>query len=121
MKTLDIKQFTDQNQWRRWLQSNYATSQGVMVRIFKIGSGIKSINYAQCLDEALCFGWIDGVKNSYDTESYLQKFTLRRPKSSWSKRNREHIARLIKLGKMGPKGLAEVTAAKKRRTLGRSL
>jgi len=110
---LEIKTFTDQSAWRKWLEKNHKTSQGIMVRIFKKSSGKQSVAYDECLGEALCFGWIDGVKNTYDQESYLQKFTPRRPKSLWSKRNRQHIARLTKMGKMSERGLAEVAAAKK--------
>ena len=65
----------------------------------------------EALDEALCFGWIDGLKRSYDEVSYLQKFTPRRKKSLWSKQNREHIARLIETKRMMPAGLAEVEQA----------
>lgn len=70
------------------------------------------MSYAEALDEALCYGWIDGQKKTYDAESYLQKFTPRRPKSLWSKRNREHIARLTKEKRMLPAGQKEVAAAK---------
>ncbi len=95
-----------------WLAKHHAISTGIWIRLFKKGSGIKSINYAEALDEALCYGWIDGQKKSYDAESFLQKFTPRRPKSIWSKINREHIARLEKLGKLKAAGLAQVNAAK---------
>ncbi|MDE2590246.1 MAG: YdeI/OmpD-associated family protein, partial [Patescibacteria group bacterium] len=82
-------------------------------RIFKKDTGIKSIDYAQALDVALCYGWIDGQKKTHDEKSWLQKFTPRRSKSMWSKRNVEHVARLIKLGKMKPAGLKEVETAKR--------
>ena len=71
-----------------------------------------TITYAEALDVALCYGWIDGQKKPYDTKSWLQKFTPRRPKSIWSKRNREHIARLEKSGKMRAAGGKQVAAAK---------
>jgi uncharacterized protein YdeI (YjbR/CyaY-like superfamily) len=98
--------------WRDWLEQNHSTEKGVWLRFYKKGSGIASLNYAGALDEALCFGWIDGQSKSLDENSYLQKFTPRRAKSIWSKRNIEHIARLIQEGKMKPSGLKEAEAAK---------
>lgn len=95
-----------------WLAKYHATSTGIWIRLYKKGSDIKSINYAEALDEALCYGWIDGQKKSYDAESFLQKFTPRRQKSIWSKINRENIARLEKLGKLKAAGLARVKDAK---------
>ena len=74
---------------------------------------MKSITYAEALDEALCFGWIDGQLKTCDTKSWLQKFTPRRSKSIWSKRNREHVARLIKEKRMTAAGLKEIELAKK--------
>lgn len=84
---------------------------GVWVRIYKKASGIPSVSYAEALDEALCYGWIDGQKKSYDELSFLQKFTPRRPKSMWSKRNIEQIARLKNAGLMTSSGLLEVEKA----------
>jgi uncharacterized protein YdeI (YjbR/CyaY-like superfamily) len=71
------------------------------------------VTYAQALDEALCYGWIDGVVNKYDADSWMQRFSPRRAKSMWSKRNREHVARLIQEKRMTPFGLVHVDAAKK--------
>jgi len=107
-----IKTFERAEEWRRWLTKYHASSSGVWIRIFKRGSGVKTVSYAEALDEALCFGWIDGQKDAYDATSWLQKFTPRRSKSVWSKRNREHIARLIGENRMTAAGLAEVEAAK---------
>jgi uncharacterized protein YdeI (YjbR/CyaY-like superfamily) len=84
----------------------------VWLRFYKKGSGITSLNYAQALDEALCYGWIDGQSKTSDEKSYLQKFTQRRARSIWSKRNIEHIARLTEEGKMKPSGLKAAEAAK---------
>ena len=70
------------------------------------------MTYAEALDQALCFGWIDGQKKPYDTQSWLQRFTPRRPRSGWSKRNTQHAERLIKSGQMAPAGVREVKAAK---------
>lgn len=80
--------------------------------MYKKASGIASVTHEQALDGALCYGWIDGLRRGYDEVSFLQKFTPRRPKSLWSKRNIEHIARLTEAGLMTPAGVAEVEHAK---------
>src|SRR6266568_6901683 len=98
--------------WRHWLDENHAKIDGVWVRLYKKASGIPSVSYAEALDEALCYGWIDGQKKSYDEESFLQKFTPRRAKSMWSKRNIEHIQRLTEQGFMMAAGTLEVERAK---------
>ena len=104
--------FQTQKKWRDWLSKNHAGSLGVWLRLYKKDSGIKSINHDQALEEALCFGWIDGQAKSYDEKSYLQKFTPRRNGSTWSRRNTEIIDRLIKENKMHSSGLLEVEKAK---------
>ncbi len=104
--------FASPAEWDAWLTENHATSNGVWLKFFKKASGRKSISYAEALDEALCHGWIDGQRKSHDVEAFLQKFTPRRPKSLWSKINTGHVARLHKLKKMKPAGLAVVEAAK---------
>jgi uncharacterized protein YdeI (YjbR/CyaY-like superfamily) len=109
---LPVLPFSTPLKWERWLEKNHAKSDGIWIRLYKKDSGIPSINHAQALEEALCFGWIDGQGKSYDAASYLQKFTPRRARSIWSKRNIEHIARLDKAGKMRPAGWKEVEAAK---------
>ena len=100
-------------QLRTWLSANHRKSTGIWLRMFKKDSGEPSINYAQALDQALCFGWIDGQKRPFDERSWLQRFTPRRPRSGWSKRNTEHAERLIEAGQMKPAGQAEIDAAKK--------
>jgi len=93
---------------------NYATfNNGIWLRIFKKVSGEKTITYDEALDEALCFGWIDGQKKTYDEKSWLQKFTPRRSKSIWSKRNKARVALLIEEKRMQPSGLKEIETAKK--------
>jgi uncharacterized protein YdeI (YjbR/CyaY-like superfamily) len=104
--------FTTQPEWRAWLEKHHTQLDGVWLQMYKKASGKQSINYDQALDEALCYGWIDGLVNKYDDASYIQKFTPRRAKSMWSKRNREHIARLTQAGKMTASGLTEVARAK---------
>jgi uncharacterized protein YdeI (YjbR/CyaY-like superfamily) len=97
---------------KEWLEKNHSESSGIWLRMFKKNSGVLSVNYDQALDEALCFGWIDGQIKKYDDKTYLQKFTPRRARSIWSKRNIEHITRLEKEGRIRPSGMREVMAAK---------
>jgi uncharacterized protein YdeI (YjbR/CyaY-like superfamily) len=99
--------------WEAWLARNHARASGVWLRIFKKGSGHETVTYAEALDAALCYGWIDGQKRAGDAHSYLQRFCPRRARSGWSKVNTTHAERLIKEGKMRPAGLAQVDAAKK--------
>jgi uncharacterized protein YdeI (YjbR/CyaY-like superfamily) len=104
--------FPDRAAFRAWLSAHHASKPGLWVRIAKAGSSVKSVTYAEALDVALCFGWIDGQKRSENAEFFLQKFTPRQKRSPWSKRNREHVERLIAAGEMHPAGLAAVAAAK---------
>jgi uncharacterized protein YdeI (YjbR/CyaY-like superfamily) len=99
--------------FRKWLAANHGKSDGIWIRIFKKNSDTASISYAEALDEALCFGWIDGQKQKHDDASWLQKFTKRRVKSGWSRINTGHAERLIKTGRMKAPGQVEVDAAKK--------
>lgn len=108
----EIIAFESSALWRGWLQGNHDTVDGAWVRIYKKGSNLPTVTYAEALDEALCYGWIDGQKKRYDEASFLQKFTPRRTKSLWSKRNIEHITRLGEEGRIMPAGLAEVERAK---------
>lgn len=112
-KNTSIKAFPTQQKWREWLDKNHAASNGLWVRIFKKASGKKTVTHQQALDEALCFGWIDGQRNKHDEVSFLQKFTPRRPRSLWSKRNRENVERLIKEKRMMPAGFSEIEKARK--------
>lgn len=109
---VEIAAFRSGREFRTWLVRHRAGSPGLWVRIYKKGSGVPTVTYAEALDEALCFGWIDAQKQPYDEHSWLQRFTPRRPKSGWSKRNTEHAERLIRSGEMTPAGLREVEAAK---------
>jgi uncharacterized protein YdeI (YjbR/CyaY-like superfamily) len=104
--------FQSSADFRQWLAQNHVGSNGIWLRFFKKGSKQTSLTYAQALDQALCFGWIDGQKKPFDQESWLQRFTPRRPKSAWSKINTEHVARLTKARAMTAAGLAAVAAAK---------
>lgn len=98
--------------FEKWLAKNHNKVKGIWLRYFKKDSKEKSITYKEAVDEALCYGWIDGQSKPYDETSWLQKFTPRREKSIWSKRNTENIKRLTELGKMHPAGFAEVEKAK---------
>jgi uncharacterized protein YdeI (YjbR/CyaY-like superfamily) len=98
---------------RKWLAANHRQSDGIWLRIFKKDSGEPSVTYAEALDEALCFGWIDGQKQPHDKLSWRQKFTPRRPRSGWSKINTQHAERLRKAGRMKAAGQAQIDAAKK--------
>ena len=108
-----ILTFASASAWEAWLRKHHAETDGLWIRIAKKESGIASVGYEEALDEALCHGWIDGQKKPFDSEYYLQKFTPRRPKSLWSKRNIEKIAALTAAGRMRPAGLAEAEAAKR--------
>jgi len=109
---LPVVSFPSPGEWENWLAKNHSVASGLWLRIFKKASGEASITYPEALDGALCYGWIDGQKKTYDERSWLQKFTPRRPKSVWSKINTQHVERLTRAAKMRPAGLKEVEAAK---------
>jgi uncharacterized protein YdeI (YjbR/CyaY-like superfamily) len=109
---LPIIPFASQTEWEQWLAENHLSSGGIWLQFFKKGSDISSVNYAEALDVALCYGWIDGQLKSIDNLSYIQRFTPRRPRSIWSRRNIEHIARLTKENRMKPAGIKEAELAK---------
>jgi len=95
-----------------WLQVNHATESELWVKIFKKHTGIESVSWDDVVIEVLCWGWIDGVKKSIDDQAYLQRITPRKTRSNWSKRNTQHIERLINEGRMKEPGLVHVRAAK---------
>lgn len=111
-KEFPILPFPTIEDFEKWLSENHAVSDGIWMQFYKKDSGVKTIVYAEALDVALCYGWIDSQANKYDELSYIQKFTPRRKKSMWSKRNREHIDRLEKEGRMQAPGWKEIEAAK---------
>lgn len=98
--------------FRNWLKKNHRTSEGVWLRFCKKESDETAIARTEALDQALCFGWIDGQAKPYDKQSWLQRFTPRRPKSGWSKLNTEHAERLIEAKQMTAAGLEAIAAAK---------
>ena len=97
--------------WRAWLEEHHAQAPGVRLILGRKGGTLTALNYDGALDEALCFGWIDGQSRSRDEESFFQRFTPRRPRSSWSLRNVGHVERLEREGRMRPAGRAAVEAA----------
>ncbi len=106
------KHFKSQTAWRQWLEKNHATSSGIWLTLRRISIAKAGLTYTQALDGALCYGWIDGQKKSFDSESFLQRFAPRTQRSIWSQINREHVRRLIDSGEMQSAGLAEVDRAK---------
>lgn len=104
--------FPDASALGAWLSENNATHTELWVRIFKTGPGVASVTWTDCVVEAIRFGWIDGQKRPLDEVSFLQRLTPRKPKSSWSAKNREHATRLVEEGRMTPAGLAHVEAAR---------
>ncbi|MFM8370548.1 MAG: YdeI/OmpD-associated family protein [Chloroflexota bacterium] len=107
-----ILPFETKKKFAEWLAKNHDESVGLWLKIAKKATGISTVTYAEALDVALCYGWIDGQKGSFDEQYFLQKFTPRRPKSIWSKINVEKVAGLIASGEMKPAGLKAVEAAK---------
>jgi uncharacterized protein YdeI (YjbR/CyaY-like superfamily) len=106
-----IHAFEDPAAFWAWLETNHASEPELWLKIFKKASGTKTINWEEAVIEALCWGWIDGIKKSLDHEAYLQRFTPRRKGSNWSQRNREHVERLMAEGRMQEPGLVQVRAA----------
>ena len=114
MKSTDlpILPFTSKKKWADWLARQHDKSTGVWLKLAKKGSEIPSVMYDEALEVALCYGWIDGQKKGFDDKYWLQKFTPRGAKSTWSKINTEKAERLIKSGEMKPAGLKAIEAAK---------
>ncbi len=112
LSTIPIQEFKTAETFESWLRMNHDSSNGLWLKIFKKDSGMKTISYAEALDLALCYGWIDGQRQKFDEQAYLQKFCPRRAKSIWSKINIGHIERLINEGRMKPAGLKVVENAK---------
>jgi uncharacterized protein YdeI (YjbR/CyaY-like superfamily) len=107
-----IRSFRHAGAFETWLAKNHDRVPELWLKIHKKASGLPTVSYAQALDVALCWGWIDGLKKSFDEQSFLQRFTPRRTKSVWSQINRDHVARLTKAGRMTPHGQRQVDAAK---------
>ena len=107
-----IRSFPSEAAFEKWISANHDREPELWLKIFKKDSGIPTVTHAEALDVALCWGWIDGLRKSFDADAFLQRFTPRRPKSIWSQVNRDHVARLIKAGRMTPHGQRQIDAAK---------
>lgn len=108
---LPLIAFESTQEWAAWLEEQPSSSHGIWLKIAKKGSGIRTIPYAEALDTALCYGWIDGQKAKLDDQYWLQRFTPRKPRSRWSQVNRLRALKLIEQGEMKPAGLREVERA----------
>ncbi len=108
----NIRGFRTAASFAAWLSKHHDSETEIWLKIHKKASGLPTITYAEALDEALCWGWIDGIRKGFDEQSFLQRFTPRRSKSIWSQVNRDNIARLVAAGRMTPHGLRHVEAAK---------
>jgi uncharacterized protein YdeI (YjbR/CyaY-like superfamily) len=113
---MKIVHFSSQEEFRKWLVKNHAAAGELFVGFHKKSSEKKGATYSEALDEALCFGWIDGVRRSLDADSYMIRFTPRKPKSIWSLVNVRHVERLQKAGKMAEPGLKAFALREKHRT-----
>jgi len=110
--TSAMRAFESPQAFADWLSAHHDNTPELWLKMYKKGSGVPSINWQEAVIEALCWGWIDGVKKSWDEQAFVQRFTPRRTKSQWSQINCEHVQRLMKEGRMQASGLAQVEAAK---------
>jgi uncharacterized protein YdeI (YjbR/CyaY-like superfamily) len=108
-----IRAFASLKALETWMRAHHDDWPELWIKIHKKDSGLNSVNQAEALDVMLCFGWIDGLRKSFDARSFLQRYTPRRAKSIWSQVNREHVARLIAAGRMTRHGQAQIDAARK--------
>ena len=107
-----IKSFRTEAAFAAWMKVNHARETELWLKIHKKDSGLPTVTHAQALDVALCWGWIDGIRKSFDERSFLQRYTPRRARSIWSRINRDHVARLTAAGRMTPHGQRQVDAAR---------
>lgn len=103
--TKEVVFFKTSAEFRKWLKANHDSARDIWVGLYKGKSSTKGITYSEALDEALCYGWIDGALRSFDKETWTKRFTPRKPGSIWSRVNVRHVERLMKLGQMQPAGL----------------
>lgn len=109
---LPIRLFKTPADWAAWLAKNHARAPGLWLRLAKKDSGVRAVTYAEAVEAALCYGWIDGQAKRYDEKTWLQRFTPRGPRSIWSQVNRKKALALIQSGQMQPTGLAAIERAK---------
>jgi uncharacterized protein YdeI (YjbR/CyaY-like superfamily) len=114
MEKKEIETFcpTSRQQWRQWLEENYRSKQAVWLVHYKKKSGVPTISWSEAVDEALCFGWIDSVRKTLDSETFVQFFSKRKPNGTWSKVNKEKIRQLMEAGLMTQAGLESIETAK---------
>ena len=115
LATEEPKDFRSPGSFRSWLKKHHASASALIVRLYRNHAANKGITYAQALDEALCFGWIDGVRRSFDKDSFTIRFSPRRPGSIWSRVNVAHVQRLIQEGRMAGPGLVAFQARDEKR------
>lgn len=113
MQISNPKHFKSRNDFRKWLEKNHARKSELWLLFYKVKTGKKSVRYPEAVEEAICFGWIDGILKRIDDEKHMQRFTPRKPKSLWSKINKDRAKRMIETGKMTGAGLAKIKEAKK--------
>ena len=107
-----IKSFPSAAAFERWMAAHHDRETEIWLRAYKKGSKVASVTVAEALDVALCWGWIDAIRKSYDAESFLQRYTPRKGRSIWSQINRDNVARLTAAGRMTPHGQRQIDAAK---------
>lgn len=107
----EVIEFASAAAFEEWLAAQHSACPGIWLKLRKKGRGVDGLDYAQALDVALCYGWIDGQKDKFDDSCWLQRFTPRAPRSRWSKVNREKVTALTEQGRMRAPGLAEVERA----------
>src|SRR3954469_7383928 len=107
-----IKSFRTGKAFETWMRANHARETELWLRVYKKAAGVPTVTTVEALDIALCWGWIDGIRKSFDEQSFLQRYTPRRARSIWSQINRDHVARLTAAGRMTPQGQRQVDAAK---------
>jgi len=107
-----IRNFPTEAAFAAWMKANHGRETEIWLKIYKKGSGVPTVTNAQALDVALCWGWIDGLRKTFDAEAFLQRYTPRRARSLWSQINRDHVARLTAAGRMTPHGQKQVDAAR---------
>lgn len=114
MSEQKIESFYPENkkQWRKWLQQNHEKEKSVWLICYKMKAGMPTISWSEAVDEALCFGWIDSIRKSIDDDKFMQFFSKRKARSTWSKVNKEKVQKLIEDGSMSPAGLRSIETAK---------
>lgn len=113
MKKIEELYVTDRKQWRAWLEENHATAKGVWLVYYKVHTGKPSVPYGDSVEEALCFGWIDGIIKKLDDERFCRKFMPRKTKSRWSETNKKRAEKIIRQRKMTEAGMVRIKDAKR--------